>query len=145
MEEHPCRLKPKEKERIPMNTKIAKECSKLSEEEKITFPEVIAFLDQAGIESYVTNILVPSKIYYAENEAYETPLNYKVKLEVAHFFNQKDIEEAVFSIQANKITYQEFLKKIAESGVIFYIVFIKGKKVIYFGRKGEQHVESWTN
>ncbi|MFV0341079.1 MAG: hypothetical protein ACK5MA_10730 [Parachlamydiaceae bacterium] len=38
-----------------MSFAVAEECGKLSEEEKISFPEVISRLAQSGIESYTVN------------------------------------------------------------------------------------------
>jgi hypothetical protein len=33
------------------------------------------------------------------------------------------------------------MKEITEAGCVYYIAYLSGKKVIYFGRKGEMHVE----
>ena len=40
-------------------------------------------------------------------------------------------------------TYPEFLQRATAAGTIAYWVFMAGKKVIYFGRKGESHVEDF--
>jgi uncharacterized protein YbcV (DUF1398 family) len=126
-----------------MNIQIAEECAKLSAEEKITFLEVVARLDKAGIESYAANMLVPNIIYYAGNKTHEVPLTIKAELVVGVIFNQDNIVQALRSIQANKIGYQEFLKRVMNAGVIFYLVFIKGRKAIYFGRNGEEYTEQF--
>lgn len=126
-----------------MDIKVAEECSRLSTEEKITFGEVVGRLDKAGIESYIANLLVPNKIYYAGNEAHETSLNIKTEQKVSATFNRDNVVQAIRAIQANKIGYQEFLEKIMDAGVIFYLVFIKGRKAIYFGRNGEQYIEEF--
>jgi uncharacterized protein YbcV (DUF1398 family) len=128
-----------------MDIKVAEECSRLSAEEKITFGEVVGRLDKAGIESYIANMLVPNKIYYAGNEAHEVPLNLKIERKVAATFNRDNVVQAIRTIQANKIGYQEFLKRIMDAGVIFYIVFIKGRKAIYFGRNGEHYIEEFPS
>src|ERR1700722_7449479 len=128
-----------------MNIKVAEECTRLSDEEKITFPKVVARLDKAGIESYVAKLLVPNKIYYAGNEAHEVPVNIKAELKIAAAFNQDSIVQALRASQEKKIGYQEFLKKIMDAGVTFYIVFIQRRKAIYFGRNGEQHIEQFPN
>jgi uncharacterized protein YbcV (DUF1398 family) len=126
-----------------MNIKVAEECSKLSEEEKITFPEVISRLDKAGIESYIANMLMSNKIYYNQNEAHEVHLNIKAERKVAAAFNRDNVVQALRDIQAQKIGYQEFLKRIMNAGVIYYLVFIKGRKAIYMGRNGEQYIEEF--
>lgn len=128
-----------------MNYQIVEECTKLSEEGKITFPEVVGRLDKAGIESYAANLLVPNKIYYAGDESHEVSLKLKADRKVGAAFKQEDVIKALRAIQGSQIDYQEFLKKIMEAGVIFYLVFIKGRKAIYFGRHGEQYIENFPS
>ena len=50
---------------------------------------------------------------------------------------------AIRAAQADKIRYPEFMKRSAAAGVIAYWAFLTGRKVIYFGRKGEFHVEDF--
>lgn len=126
-----------------MNYEIAAECTKLSEDERITFFEVVMRLDKGGIEAYQANLLVPNKVYYQDNEAFEVPLKVKSQANVIAPFDQQRVIKALRSIQSKEIGYQEFLKQILEGGVIFYLVFIKGRKAIYFGRNGEQYIESF--
>lgn len=127
-----------------MNYEVVRECTLLSEQEKITFPEVVARLDEAGIEMYYADLLVPSKTYYSKNEAYVVPCTYKEKL-VGTQFKEELVLHAIRLIQSGKIKYEEFLRKIMEAGVVSYFVFIKGRKAIYFGKLGEQHVEPFPN
>ncbi len=128
-----------------MNFQVVEECTKLSDEGKMTFPETVMRLDKAGIESYAANLLVPNKIYYAGNESHEVSFKLKGGRKVGAAFRQEDVVKAIRAIQANQIDYQEFLRQIMDAGVIFYLVFIKGRKVIYFGRNGEQHLESFPS
>jgi hypothetical protein len=39
--------------------------------------------------------------------------------------------------------YPEFLKRAAASGVAAYCAFLTGKRVVYWGRKGEIHIEEF--
>lgn len=119
------------------------ECTKLSDEEKITFPEVVLALQKAGIESYVANLLVPNKIYFAKNESFETAVKVTFPLKVGPTFNQDLVIEALRAIQSQKISYQAFLQRIMDAGTIAYFVFINGKKAIYIGRNGEQYIENF--
>lgn len=128
-----------------MNQEVARECTLLSEEEKISFPEVVGKLIEADIDSYIANLITASKVYYKDNQTFEIPLNIKYAAKPALEFNTAKIYEAVRAIQAKKIAYQEFIKQIMEAGVVIYGVYIKGRKAIYFGRNGEQHVELFPN
>ncbi len=126
-----------------MNNEVAKECTILSDEEKITFPEVIQRLSQAGIELYYADLLASKKTYYAHQTAYTVDCLPTSKHEVSSFFNQEGVINALRLIQSGKIQYQEFIRKIKECGVISYMVFIKGNQAVYFGRKGEQYIEKF--
>lgn len=128
-----------------MDINTVEECTKLSDEGKMTFPEAVARLDKAGIESYVTHMLVPNKIYCAGNEVYETPVNFTSELKVASQYNEEKLIQALRAVQSHKIDYQEFLKQIMNAGIVYYIVYIKGRKCVYFGRKGEQYTESFPS
>ena len=126
-----------------MNFEVAKECTVLSDEEKIPFPEIVSRLHKAGIESYYADLLTPSKTYYTAKTAYKTACTIHCEKEVAHVFSQEKVVSAIRQSQSGQIKYQEFLKKVMEAGVISYMVFIKGKRAIYFGRSGELHIEEF--
>jgi uncharacterized protein YbcV (DUF1398 family) len=126
-----------------MNYEVAKECTLLSDEEKITFPQVVRRLMEAGIESYYTDLLSSNKTYYAENTAYTVDCTLNQKSKVADSFNQEGVAKTIKQIQSGEIQYQEFMRKIMEFGTISYMVFIKGRKAIYFGRRGEMHIEEF--
>ena len=50
---------------------------------------------------------------------------------------------AIRGAQADTVRYPEFVKRCTRAGVIGYWAFLTGKRVIYFGRKGEQHIEEF--
>jgi uncharacterized protein YbcV (DUF1398 family) len=61
----------------------------------------------------------------------------------AEAFSAEEVASAVKSIQQGKINYQEFVDQIMAAGTVFYIAYLTGKQVIYFGRKGELHIEKF--
>ncbi len=126
-----------------MNYEVAKECTLLSDEEKISFPEVIQRLSQAGVELYYADLLSSNKTYYVGNTAYTIDCTLTSKKEVSRTFNAKGVISTIREIQSDRIKYQEFIKKIMECGVISYMVFIRGHKALYFGRNGEQYIEEF--
>ena len=128
-----------------MNYEVAKECTMLSDEEKIIFPDVVSRLNKADIDLYYADLLVPNKTYYAKNEAYAVPCSSKVEKKVSDVFNKDKVVQAIQLIQAGQIKYQEFIQQIMEAGVISYLVFIKGRKAIYFGKRVEQHIEEFPS
>jgi hypothetical protein len=52
---------------------------------------------------------------------------------------------AIRAAQADEIRYPEFLKRAVAAGTAAYWAFLTGKRVIYFGRNGEFHVEEWSS
>jgi uncharacterized protein YbcV (DUF1398 family) len=58
-------------------------------------------------------------------------------------FSSSGLIAAIRGAQADTIRYPEFMKRSAAAGVIAYWAFLTGKKVIYFGRKGEIHIEEF--
>jgi uncharacterized protein YbcV (DUF1398 family) len=126
-----------------MNIEIAKECTILSDEGKISFPTVVQRLSEGGIELYYADLLSSNKTFYAGNSTYKIDCSSPVKEEVGEDFNKEGVIKAIRDIQKNQIKYQTFIERIMDSGVVCYMVFIKGRKAIYFGRKGEQHIEDF--
>jgi uncharacterized protein YbcV (DUF1398 family) len=58
-------------------------------------------------------------------------------------FSREDVVSAIRGAQADTIRYPEFMKRSAAAGVIAYWAFLAGSKVIYFGRRGEFHIEEF--
>jgi uncharacterized protein YbcV (DUF1398 family) len=54
-----------------------------------------------------------------------------------------ELVAAIREAQADTIPYPEFIKRSTAAGVIGYWAFLTGRKVIYFGRKGETHTEEF--
>ena len=62
---------------------------------------------------------------------------------IAEQFSASGIVAAIRGAQSDTIRYPEFMKRSAAAGIIAYWAFLSGKKVIYFGRKGESHTEEF--
>ncbi|MBA3602660.1 MAG: DUF1398 family protein [Parachlamydiaceae bacterium] len=128
-----------------MNTEVVSECSRLSDQEKIVFPEVISRLNEANIVSYYADFLAACKTYYSKTEAHVVPSLFRTEDKIAQIFSADKIAQAIQHSQLGKIRYQEFIKQIKAAGVVSYFVFIEGRKAMYFGRLGEQHIENFPN
>jgi uncharacterized protein YbcV (DUF1398 family) len=62
---------------------------------------------------------------------------------IAEDFNGAGLVAAIRGAQADTVRYPEFVKRSTTAGVIGYWAFLTGKRVTYFGRKGEQHIEEF--
>jgi len=108
---------------------------------KLIFPEVVRRLLAAGVASYFVDMLrLEDIVYLADN----TTLVEKMHLPldpIAEEFSQSGIVAAIRAAQRDQIRYPAFMRQAAAAGVVAYWAFLTGKQVIYFGRKGEFHVE----
>jgi uncharacterized protein YbcV (DUF1398 family) len=110
---------------------------------ELIFPEVVRRLLEAGVESYFCDLATGAETFYMSDglthlEKMTLPLS-----PVAAEFSPSDVIAAIRGAQTDQIRYPEFMKRAAAAGVIAYWAFLTGRKVIYFGRKGESHVEEF--
>lgn len=128
-----------------MDTGVIHETLAKSQAGELTFPEVVRRLMEVGVESYFCDLANGAETFYTvdgktHREAMVLPLR-----PIAEDFSPGDLVAAIRGAQADTIRYPEFMKRSAAAGVIGYWAFLTGKKVIYFGRKGDTHVEEFPN
>ena len=127
-----------------MDLKILKECTVLAFQNKITFPETVKRLAMTGVERYCADLVKLEKIYYnVEGESHVETLRFQKPPRVALQYSQSSVKEALTAIQSGKIDYPEFLKRIMAAGIVYYDIFINGRKAIYTSRNGDFYVESF--
>ncbi len=120
---------------------VMHECARLSDQGKISFPEVVRKLTQAGVERYHTDLCCGEHVYYMPSgETHVEPMGLLTQ-PIAAEFSDAGVDSAVRAIQQGEIVYAEFLRRIMGAGCVGYFVLIQGRKALYFGRKGEIHVE----
>ncbi|WP_411823962.1 DUF1398 family protein [Leptospira sp. 'Mane'] len=124
-----------------MNIETIKETVNLSLGGKITFPQVVGMLLKEGIESYhVDFVRAENRYYTASGEIYLESVPHKFPI-AAKEFSASSVSAIIKKVQAGKINYQEFIEEVMAAGCIYYIAYLAGKRVIYFGREGDFHVE----
>lgn len=126
-----------------MNTNVMHVVLAESQAGKLTFPEVVRRLREAGVESYFCDLATGQETFYtrdgkAHAEKMTLPLS-----PVAEEFSSGELIAAIRGAQADTVRYPEFVKRSTAAGVIAYWSFLTGAKAIYFGRKGEVHVEEF--
>ena len=60
---------------------------------------------------------------------------------IAREFSASAVQDAVRRAQRGEVFYPEFVKLTAQAGCVGYFVQITGRRVQYFGRDGDVHVE----
>jgi|SRR5687768_14275173 uncharacterized protein YbcV (DUF1398 family) len=120
---------------------VMREASRQSDEGKQSFPEIVQKLMAVGVERYHQDLLRSERTYYLPDGESEVVPNDRVTAAPASFFSAAGMEAAVRAVQAGAIDYKEFCRRAMEAGCVGYIVSITGRRVVYYGRTGDNHVE----
>lgn len=120
---------------------VVRACTLASDEEWVTFGEVVARLGAAGVERYHADLVRAEKVYYTPDGASEATPCRPVDGAFAEAFSAAGVESAVRAVQAGEIAYGAFCRRVAEAGCVGYHVSLAGRRVVYYGRTGDAHVE----
>jgi uncharacterized protein YbcV (DUF1398 family) len=124
-----------------MNKAIVQELIDKALARKITFPEILATLAKEGVESYHVDFLRNEYRYYTTNgESLVTDVAL-VHDGVAAEFSAEKLESINRKVQSGQAAYPDFVREGTAAGCAYYIVYLNGKKVRYFGRDGGEYVQ----
>ena len=62
-------------------------------------------------------------------------------LAIGNSFDDSELTATIRDSQTAGQKYADFLRRATAAGSTDYIVYLQGRKAIYFGRKGEYHIE----
>jgi uncharacterized protein YbcV (DUF1398 family) len=125
-----------------MKSEIVAEAARATLDGTISFPEVVRKLMETGVEYYHVDYVALQKSFYsAAGEVIKTPINYENLPPVANDLDRDALCSAILDSQQNGQHYRDFTKRAMKAGVQGYIAFLRGKRVTYWGRDGEQHTE----
>jgi len=125
-----------------MKSEIVAEAARATLEGGIPFPEVVRRLIETGVEYYHVDYVALQMTYYsASGEIIKTPINYEKLPSVSADFDADTLRAAILDSQQNGQHFQDFTKRAMSAGVQGYIAFLRGKRVTYWGRNGDQHTE----
>ena len=99
----------------------------------ISFSEFLNELSQRGINEYEIEVTTGQATYKGVYSDFKTDA--QVNLVVANKFNKTKLLEAIANIS---LPFLDFLKEIAEAGIVKYCIIIGEKKVIYIGSEEEK-------
>jgi len=86
------------------------------------------------------DLVAGRKTYYLADGDFEEVEVHKV-VGAAMTFSAEGVEKAVRAIQRQEIAYRGFCRQIAEAGCVGYFVSLAGRRAVYYGRAGDEHVE----
>jgi uncharacterized protein YbcV (DUF1398 family) len=107
----------------------------------VGFADVVRALTSVGVESYRADYRQKSLSYFMPDGS-GMSLELQVPGEaIAERFDAAGVQAAIAASQRGEIKYKEFLRRSMAAGCVGYWVWLAGKQVMYFGRRGETHVE----
>lgn len=125
-----------------MNTEIIAEVSRGTLDGTIGFPEVVGRLLETGVEYYQVDYVALRKTFYSASGAVvTTPLSFEGLPAVAADFDAAALRAAIYDSQRHGQHYRDFTRRAMVAGVASYIAFLRGQRVTYWGRNGDQHTE----
>jgi uncharacterized protein YbcV (DUF1398 family) len=126
-----------------VNTEVIHEVLAESQAGRLIFAEVVRRLLEAGVESYFCDLARGEETFYMTDSKTQVEKMFLPAAPIAEEFSSSGLVAAIRGAQTDTIRYPEFMKRSSAAGVIAYWAFLSGRKVIYFGRKGELHVEEF--
>lgn len=125
----------------PITHTVLTECIAASREERMTFPQILGKLAAVSIERYHTDLVRGENTYYlSTGESQSLPMGKELGAPAAAF-SAAGVESAVRATQSGQIRYNEFCRRVLQAGCAGWQVSMLGKRVVYYGRTGETHVE----
>ena len=126
---------------------IARSCLEGAESNRMTFPQIVSTLTGAGFESYSVDLRRGRISYYSPTGDVVEFSGAKPALPVAVDFHPATVKEAIREAQALTpgYIYKGFITKVASAGCAGYMVSILGRRVLYFARSAEIHVEHFPD
>lgn len=125
----------------------AQACLDAAEDDRMTFPQIVGTLMEAGFEGYAMDFRRATATYYLpDGESIALP-GHAVGDPVAPEFDAARLQAAIKEAQqqAPGYTYRGFRRKAAAAGCAGYIVSFSGRRALYIGRTAETHVEHFPN
>jgi uncharacterized protein YbcV (DUF1398 family) len=120
---------------------VVEAASRGSEEGTLNFPQVLAKLSEAGVEGYYADLRGSRNTYYLMDGRSIDVATEPSHVPVAAPFDAVTVENAVRLSQAGAHSYRQFLDMVKAAGCAGYLVSLPGRRVVYFGRTAESHVE----
>jgi uncharacterized protein YbcV (DUF1398 family) len=126
-----------------MSKQVIHELAIATQQGKMAFPQVVKGLLEVGVESYFVDFAAKQKTHYLTDGTTHTVPMILDPGPIAAEFDSAGLVAAIRGAQADTVRYPEFVSRSTGAGVIGYWAFLTGKRVIYFGRKGEEHIEEF--
>ncbi len=126
-------------------TDVIQKCARGALTGEMTFPEIVGRLSEIGVERYHADYSRQEITYYLADGKSLVVATLHPSHATSMTFSASAVEAAVRESQRNEHTYQDFIQKTMAAGCVGYFVQITGRRVMYFGRDGDLHVEHFPS
>ena len=111
-------------------------------EGSLPFPQIVGELIAQGVEYYHVDFASKSFTFYSTAGAtISAPLTFEVLPSISPEWNGNALKDAILDSQQNGQKFRQFCSRAMDAGVQGYFAFLRGRRVTYLGRNGDQHVE----
>lgn len=125
------------------SNETAQQCLSASYEGTLDFPTIARTLIEAGFEGYTVDYRRGTATYFLPGgDSVELTMP-RTEGSITAEFRASEVEQAVRQAQSKApgYTYPGFCAKVKAAGCAGYMVSFLGRRVAYFGRTAETHVE----
>jgi uncharacterized protein YbcV (DUF1398 family) len=120
------------------------DCTLDSDGERLTFPKLVARLLEIGVEGYYADLQRAEKTYYVSKGQNHVVSTTAIGVLPASIFSAPAVKSAVRAVGCREMTYLEFCRQLAAAGCVGYFVSLPTRRVVYYGKHGQSHVEPFT-
>ena len=122
---------------------LAQSCLDAANDGSMSFPAIVGTLSEAGFEGYEVNYRTSSQTFYMpDGDSLVLPTHtYAGSVNAA--FDPAGVETLVRWAQSGDpgYSYPAFSEQAKQAGCAGYLVSFLGRRVVYYGRTAETHVE----
>ena len=116
--------------------------AKATQDGSMPFPEIVGKLISNDVESYHVNYATRSFTFYsASGAAVLAAIIFEGLPSIAEDFDVAALKAAILDSQQQGQKFRAFCGRAMQAGVQGYMAYLRGKRVTYFGRQGDQHTE----
>ncbi|WP_284734357.1 hypothetical protein [Sphingosinicella terrae] len=122
---------------------VARACLDGAYDDSLSFPQGVQALGEAGFEAYLVDYRTNTRAHYRPDGETLVLDNPHRSAAVDADFDQPAIAAAIrwAQLQPPDYSYAGFNRVVTAAGCAGYFVSLSGRRVVYFGRTGEIHVE----
>lgn len=116
--------------------------AKATQDGSMPFSEIVGKLISNDVESYHVDYATHSFTFYSASGATVlAPIIFEGLPSIAEDFDVAALKAAILDSQQQGQKFRAFCGRAMQAGVQGYMAYLRGKRVTYFGRQGDQHTE----